>query len=208
MSLINEALKRAKQAQEIVPSTPPPNLDFRTVEPARTAQRNQSMMLIAALCTVVILALLLVWLLIQSSGSSKPTSASPLIANAAPAAVQPAAPTPPEAPKLAPSSVSPQATVSEPIAPEPVKSAQPIAERQADTAPAIQAPPAEVAQTPKPAAPRLQSIVFNPKRPSAMISGRIVFIGDKFGEWRITAIDQESATLVSSSLTNVLILQQ
>jgi hypothetical protein len=41
-----------------------------------------------------------------------------------------------------------------------------------------------------------------------MISGKTLFIGDKTGEWRVTAIDQESATLVSASQTNVLTLPQ
>jgi len=41
-----------------------------------------------------------------------------------------------------------------------------------------------------------------------MISGKTLFIGDKFGNWRLTAIDQESATLVGGGKTNVLSLPQ
>jgi hypothetical protein len=41
-----------------------------------------------------------------------------------------------------------------------------------------------------------------------MISGKTLFIGDKTGEWRVVAIDQESATLVSAGQTNILTLPQ
>ena len=40
-------------------------------------------------------------------------------------------------------------------------------------------------EPPKPAPLRLQAILFNPKRPSAMISGKTVFIGDKLGDLRV-----------------------
>jgi hypothetical protein len=64
-------------------------------------------------------------------------------------------------------------------------------------------PPAPV----KPAL-RLQGIAYSPVRPAAMISGKTLFIGDKTGEWRVVAIDQESATLVSAGQTNILTLPQ
>ena len=56
---------------------------------------------------------------------------------------------------------------------------------------------------PKPAPLRLQAIVYNPKRPSVLISGKTLFIGDKLGDLRVAAIDQESATLVGVDQTNV-----
>ncbi len=61
---------------------------------------------------------------------------------------------------------------------------------------------------PKPAPLRLQAIVFNPQRPSALISGKTLFIGDKLGDARVVAIDQESATLVSAGKTNLLTLPE
>jgi hypothetical protein len=50
--------------------------------------------------------------------------------------------------------------------------------------------------------------VFNPKRPSAQINGKTLFIGDKLGDSRVVAIGQESATLVGAGKTNVLILPE
>jgi hypothetical protein len=67
---------------------------------------------------------------------------------------------------------------------------------------------AVIAAPPKPAPLRLQAIIFNPSRPSALISGKTLFIGEKLGALRVVAIDQESATLVGPGLTNVLSLSK
>jgi hypothetical protein len=55
-------------------------------------------------------------------------------------------------------------------------------------------------------APKLQAVVYDPKRPSAIISGKSVFKGDKVGEFSVVGITQESVTLVGSGQTNVLVL--
>ena len=68
--------------------------------------------------------------------------------------------------------------------------------------------PSEASLPPKPPLPKLQAIVFSPARPSIMISGKTLFIGDKLNEFRVTAIDRESATLVGAGQTNVLTLSQ
>lgn len=57
---------------------------------------------------------------------------------------------------------------------------------------------------PKPAPLKLQGIVYDPKRPSAVINGRTVFVGDRIRQMRVIAITPETATLVDSSHTNVL----
>jgi hypothetical protein len=67
---------------------------------------------------------------------------------------------------------------------------------------------AAITPPPKPAPLRLQAIIFNPKRPSALISGKTLFIGDKLGDSRVVAIDQDSATLVGGGKTNVLSLPE
>ena len=61
---------------------------------------------------------------------------------------------------------------------------------------------------PKPAPLRLQAIIFNPKRPLAMISGKTLFIGDKLGDLRVVAISKESAILAGAGQTNVLTLSE
>ena len=54
--------------------------------------------------------------------------------------------------------------------------------------------------------PKLQAVVSDPKRPSAIISGKSVFVGDKYGDLRVVAITQESVKLVGGGQTNVLVL--
>ncbi len=39
-----------------------------------------------------------------------------------------------------------------------------------------------------------------------MIGGKMLYVGDKVGDLRIVAIDQESATLIGATRTNVLTL--
>jgi hypothetical protein len=65
--------------------------------------------------------------------------------------------------------------------------------------------PISTTQEPMPT-PKLQAVVFDPKRPSAIISGKSVFVGDKYGDLRIVAITQESVKLVGGGQTNVLVL--
>jgi hypothetical protein len=60
--------------------------------------------------------------------------------------------------------------------------------------------------TPKPSALKLQSIVYSPTRPSALINGRPLFIGDKIREFRVAAIEQDTVTLVGGGQTNTLTL--
>jgi hypothetical protein len=69
--------------------------------------------------------------------------------------------------------------------------------------PAASAEPAP----PGPTTVRLQAIIFDPIKPSAMINGRTLFIGDMFGEMRLVAIDRQSATLVGAGQTNLLTLR-
>jgi hypothetical protein len=61
---------------------------------------------------------------------------------------------------------------------------------------------------PKPPPLRLQAIVFNPRRPSVVINGRTLFVGEKLGDSRVVAIDQESATLVGAGRTNILTMPE
>jgi hypothetical protein len=199
MSLINDALKRAKQAQRVAPPPPATDLEFRPVErPARQASGN-SLMLAATLAVVLLLAVLLIWQMARSGGTQVK-------------ATQPAAPGPKElassqpAANLVAAAPAPAQRQAEPI-PEPPTKALAAPESVKAVATTDSADPAAtpVEAPPKPA-PKLQSIVFHPTRPSAMISGKVLFVGDKFGEWRVAAISQESATLVAAGQTNILIL--
>jgi hypothetical protein len=65
------------------------------------------------------------------------------------------------------------------------------------------------ANTPKPAAReyKLEGIFFSPKGPSAVIDGQMVSVGSDVEDGKVVAIDNESATvLTTSGETNVLVL--
>jgi hypothetical protein len=193
MSLINQALKRAQEAQQGPPPEPAPTLHFRPVEPAQRARHSLGVVVPIALAIIALLLLFLVWQWVQRK-------------NSLPVAAQQAVPatTPVQA---APPAVATQSTPESPVANESATTAPASVPEPEPAAPAP-APEPATPQPPKPPPPRLQSIVFNPARPSAMINGRVVFLGDKVGDMRLTALDQESVTLTGGGQTNVLTLGQ
>jgi hypothetical protein len=50
-------------------------------------------------------------------------------------------------------------------------------------------------------------VLYNPARPSAIVGGRTVFVGDRIREYRVVRITADSVTLVSPTSTNVLTLE-
>jgi hypothetical protein len=219
MSLINDALKRAKEAQQQAAPPPAPSLEFRPIEPAQVPRPSRGLMLPAILAAAALLILLLAWqwsqrsspnALIEVKGRttrSAPATPAPqtVAATVAPATVVPV-PIVPPVPDL------PLVPAATPI-PEPVGAVGP--RTVSDTNALVATPSDSAANTvavaepapPKPAPIKLQAIVFSRTRPSVMINGKTLFVGDKLNGARVTAIDRESVTLVSASLTNVLTLQ-
>jgi hypothetical protein len=195
MSLINDALRRAKQAQEQAPRAPAPHLPFRPVEPAQHSARHGLGLLVPTTVLVVaLLGLMLVWHWIQTRGGANPTEVNARMAN-----VQPTT-----APALAPPpSVSSSASAAEAAAAAALVDNQ-IANMEEGEADGTSA--AVGVEPPPPAPLKLQGILYNPKQPSAMISGRTVFVGDKVGDLRVAAIGKDSAILVGAGQTNVLSL--
>ena len=61
-------------------------------------------------------------------------------------------------------------------------------------------------EQPPPAPARLQAIFFDPTRPSAMIGGESLYVGDSLGNFRVAAITRTTVILVSPTRTNVLTL--
>lgn len=72
-------------------------------------------------------------------------------------------------------------------APEPKPAAAAI---PTNPAPALSAPQASAKPTYK-----LQGIYWRPTRPSAVVNGKTVYVGDRVEKARITAIEQDSVTL-------------
>jgi hypothetical protein len=216
MSLINDALKRAKEAQPQAAPPPAPNLQLRPIEPVQYTRHTLGLILPAGLAVAALFLLLFVWQLTSRNGSTQPTEVKARIARK-----ENPTPAPPSAAALvaaapaAPASAAPPAPLPLPAAGAPDLPAAtvvtaptnpPVAEVQeggvTNTTAVAEAPP------PKPALPKLQAIIFSPARPSVMIGGKTLFIGEKLNGFRVMAIDQESATLVSASQTNVLTLSE
>jgi hypothetical protein len=210
MSLINDALRRAKDAQQQAPVPPSHDLPFRPVEPGQQrARRGLGLLLPIALTAVALFALVFVWEWNRTRGVSTPTEVNARTARVPQAATPaPALAAQPATVQQPPSSPSPSTGAAATLAADTTSSPADdpldgVEESEATNVPAMTPPP-----PPKPAPLRLQAIIFSPKRPSAMISGKTLFVGDKLGDLRVVAIDQESATLAGAGQTNVLSLPE
>jgi hypothetical protein len=175
----------------------------------------------AAVAVVALLALLFIWQWAQRRTATGPREARALIPSAMQRIIAPQTATPATSPPTPPSEAvaaaaqpsaplqpslqsSSDTDVARPLAvPEPTKpSSPPVAKRQENDiskSVAVAPPPA-----PKWPPLKLQAIVFDPKRPSVLINGATLFVGEKLGELQVVAIDRESATLVCAGGTNIL----
>lgn len=194
MSLINDALKRAKQAQQENPPATPP-LEFRPVEPGQQSERRSALLYIGLTCVVVAifgLSGLLVLFISQAKPDTLLVAAR--VVDPAPALAVPTtnSPTEPD-----PATPTVEATVTETVPgyierpDEPNTNGMPVAA----IGEAIQPPPV-----------KLQGIFFNPQNPSAVVNGRSVYLGDRVSGFRVMGISPVAVTLVSATATNVLSL--
>lgn len=168
MSLINDALQRAKQTQQIKPP-PVPNLELRPRDPVRSRSSLPGWLLPAIAIAIFITGALLFAVLHRKSviARSEPANSS----------------------AVAQKDSAPVTAVSKP---------------SADLGTNMNS--SGVVLPPEPPPIKLQAILFSPTRPSAIISGKTVFVGDDFREFHVIAIGPHSATLVSGTKTNVLAL--
>jgi len=209
MSLINDALRRAKQAAP--PASPAPV--FRPVEPApQPPKHSLGMLLPVALVVVALLTVFLLWKLAGHDGSTSAGPGSRLTVAARPLPSADANVSVPEhspEPATAPPVVTP-APIPKPAV-ETSVSTSAIATEPATGFATNLASVATSADTNHPivteAAPlKLQGIVFNPKRPSALINGKVMFVGDKIRDLRIITIRPAEVVLSGSGRTNLLSL--
>jgi len=216
MSLINDALRRAKQVQQDAPSPPvAPAPHFRPVEPLpQTARHGLGLMLPVSLVTIALLSLLLFWVMTKRDGSSASgESKTPLsvAARTVPSsngtfdhtALRPSAADPGAVSSGGGNTSDKAATVQVGApAPTPQAALAPGSTNSAAVSDSGDTNHAPVAPPPL----KLQSIVFNPKRPSAMINGRVVFIGEKVRDYRVIAIQRDNVVLAGAGQTNLLSL--
>jgi hypothetical protein len=210
MSLINDALKRAKHAQKENPP-PPSALQFKAADPSQQRSPGPPVLLIVAVVIVLAVVGAFVMIVLQKRGASPVVNARQpdeiRLQTAAPSVVTPVA-NPVNAPE--PVLVTSQQAV-------PPAGAVPVSSTNNGAAATLSGPvdsvtnsaTADVDPTPsKPAFPRLQGIFYRPQRPSAVISGKNVFVGSRVGEFQVLAITQESVTISSATQTNVLSLAE
>lgn len=188
MSLINDALKRAKQNQEANPPSTPP-LEFRPVEPAQGEGRRTSLLLVGlslVIVAIVGMCAALVWYVSQKNGPALRVEASANQQQPAPRTNAPSQPAP---------APTPPVTVAEPspAAPAMVENLEPAV---------------AAGESLKPAPLKLQGIFFNPKNPSAVVNGKTVYLGERVGGFFVLAMSPSSVTFANSTTTNVLSLSE
>lgn len=192
MSLINDALKRAKQTQqENPPSTPP--LEFRPVEPGQKEHRRTALLMVGLALVVIALVGLggaLVWYVAQSKETALPVAARVVDAPLAPLAQ--AAPV-----AIAPTNIA-EVNEAESIA-EPVELPD---EPNTNGVPVV----ATIVEAIKPPTLKLQGIFFSPSNPSAVVNGRTVYLGDRVNGYRLLAVSPVAVTFANATETNVLSL--
>jgi hypothetical protein len=190
MSLINDALKRAQQTQAQNPPPTPP-LEFRAAEAnSRPARRSTIMFVALALVVVLLLGLTgtLIWYVSHTRAANLRVAAR-------------TAETPlPSPPVVSATPVAPAPAVAPPTPPQFEHPEEPNTNR----VPVL----ADAAEVVKPIALKLQGIAFDPQKPSAIINGRSLYLGDHVEKFRLVAISPVAVTLVSGTETNVLSLSR
>jgi hypothetical protein len=215
MSLINDALKRTKEVQ-LPPSSPTGHgIRLRLLQTPSGPARGRLLMRLGLGGGSVLMAVLAVWFRGHIYRPALRTAFTRVYAS------QPA--TGGVGSSRSPATGAPLAAKADSpfLGPESPEQAAAAKARETTNALATSlastSPPSSAAQSPVKAAPdtapalpkgiRLQGIVFDPVRPSAMINGKTIFVGEMYGDFRLAAVDRSSATLVAGGRTNLLNLR-
>jgi hypothetical protein len=213
MSLINDALKRARQAQTQAPPAVSTGPQMRPIEPPVQSVTKGGLILPLLITAIVALALLFLWKGFRGASKVETTSIVPLKESRT---AHPAPILRPDPEKVRAIVALPQ-PVSDAPKSKPPESVQGLASGSQTetnlTVPASKQPPLNVVPAEKPAVPaapplKLEGIVFHPAHPAAMIAGKTLFLNDTLGDWRVVAITRDSATLSNAGQTNILTLPQ
>jgi hypothetical protein len=221
MSLLNDALKRAKESQR---SDAPSGVSLLRPVEVRRKDRDFSRVLPVLIIFVIVVALFFIWEAVarhtansmtQTIAAVPETTAPQPVAAiiTTPAPNLPAAPNPTVAASPA---QNPPAPVLSVVAPAPAASV-PVAA----TAPAVVATPSTPSAPPvvavisPPAVPLaplpptlIQGIAYDSGHPWAIINGRTVYVGEYVSGMRVTDISRHSVTLVGYGQTNNLVVGQ
>jgi hypothetical protein len=190
MSLINDALKRAKESQKNetpAVATPMPPVENRPPE------RTFSWLMPAVIILLVATAFLFIGLAVARH--NHPIAPPVTAAVTTPPVAAPIAPVAPVAP-------APKPPVIETLAPAPVTNL-PVVEAPVTNTPA---PPAEtITAAPQPEAPKIpkiQGIAYDPQNAWAIVNGQTVYVGDEVDGFRVLDISRKAVTLAGNGQTN------
>jgi hypothetical protein len=181
MSLINDALKRAQEAQR--PNAPSSVASIRTI-PTRPKERPfTGRLLIVIIFLLLSAAFAFIGLAMTGRLAKKDAGAPPMV---------PAQP------------VAVAAATAQPFAiPVPVAAAAPATPGQPKSAPAAAVVPA-LPPLVLPDSLHVQGIAYDPVRPWAIVSGRTVYVGDLVKGVRVMKITQNTVTFGNNGQTNFL----
>jgi hypothetical protein len=209
MSLINDALKRATEAQAGQPTTPPAT---NTMQPVSVRRSTGLPIYFTPVLLFVISGAF--WFIVKGWDAHRQSGLypAPITVNARENAT---------GSSLVPASASAPAQSRSPIAPQPgVESLIPpvrdFALKDSPSTPVAPSTPPTVAIVPalepsvaeeSKTAFKLQGIFYRPARPSAVINSKTVYVGDIISNGKVKAIDHQSVTIVVGSETKVLTLQ-
>ncbi len=193
MSLINDALKQARQAQPKA-AAPASGPTMRPVERACRPEEGQGFLLPSLIAVALLVGGVSIWEGIGASNGAPKVSAHapiPTLQPAIPAAESRSIPTPQVSPSVS-NTVPADAAAPGPAATPATNTVAPVEQPK-----------------PAPLVYKLQGIFYQPNNPSAVINGKPVFPGSRVGDATVVAITQDSATIVTlSGRTNVLELAE
>lgn len=218
MSLINDAIKRANQANKDrqAPGNPaaPSPAEMQTVETSRAQPAGgsmTSMLLIAGIVVFVLLGGSLLFLSMSGSRSND-ESAGPLVSETVPSSpASSSVPQTGESPAVTPApaeSLVADALQNPVPPPTTIVPGDPAGVATPSTAPVIAASPLAQPAGPRPFPElKLQGIYYRLRDPSVMINGQTLEIGDVVENARVIRIERKEVTLELDGQQKVLRLQ-
>ncbi|MDE3066961.1 MAG: hypothetical protein KGJ60_05345 [Verrucomicrobiota bacterium] len=194
MSLINDALKRARQSQ---PPHPPP----AGGPPLLPVESRPSGRLAWTLAVGIVLLVAVACFLIGLATASRTRPPRPAVVAAVPPAV---VKNPVPAPAVAPPASSPAPAL--PATPPSQSPPAPAPAANGTLPPVVSQTNAAIASNATgavapPPGPRLQGILFDPAAPRAIVNGKNVRVGDRVGRFRVKAILNSAVTLEAADGT-------
>lgn len=218
MSLINDALKRARQTQQPSPFEGRPVVPLKPVDYAARPNRVFRALVGLAILASLAFSAWFFWKWWRSGGEARQAPPTPSQTRAA--SIEPARPAAPSAPRKQAIQVSTNLVVRTNFPappprrtePRPTSEATPAAPSPTNavasepaTNPPVPAPVPAPAPPPSPFADlKLQSIIFREGKPSAVINGDMVSVGDKIRGARVLAIEPQAVTVQRGGETNEL----